>query len=314
MGEPTPEQAKAVLAQLSPHFPAGSVPVSYDLCMVLTYLQDPTLAARAVPLLSSAATQEEQIEYARSLRMLKAGWTPELRQKQFEWLLRATNYRGGASFGAFIQMIRTDAEASLTDAEKAQLKPVLEQKPQKQSPLEALAASLQGRERVKEWTVDDLASKAEQSMKGRNLENGRRMFGAVGCFACHRFENQGGMVGPDLTSVASRFGVRDLLVSIIEPSKEVSDQFAPTVVKTLDGDQVIGRIVNLKGDTVMVNTDLFDPNQQTGVDRNKVKSIEVSKHSLMPEGLLNYLREEEVFDLLAYMVSRGDPNHAVYKK
>ncbi|QOV90608.1 c-type cytochrome [Humisphaera borealis] len=314
MGKPTEEQRLAAIAQLTPHFPAKTIPVSYDLCMALSYLQDPSLAAKAVPLLATAATQEEQIEYARSLRMLKAGWTPELRTKQFEWLLRAANYRGGASFVAFIQMIRTDAIASLSDAEKTQLKDILEKKPEVMSPLAALSAGLQGRTKVKEWKVEDLASKAEQSMKGRNFEQGRKMFGTVACFACHRFGNEGGMVGPDLTSLASRFGPRDILVSIIEPSKEVSDQFAPTVVKTLDGDQVIGRIVNLNGDRVMVNTDLFDPNQQTAVDRNNVKSMETSKVSLMPEGLVDYLKEEEIFDLLAYLIARGDPKHEVFQK
>lgn len=314
MGKPTDAQAQVAISQLSPHFPAKSIPVSYDLCMALSYLQDPSLAAKAVPLLSTAATQEEQIEYARSLRMLKAGWTPDLRKKQIEWLLRAANYRGGASFVAFIQMIRTDTVASMTEKEQADLKELLDKKPEVTSPLAALSAGLQGREKVKEWKVDDLASKAEQSMKGRNFEQGRKMFGTVACFACHRFGNEGGMVGPDLTAVASRFGPRDMLVSIIEPSKEVSDQFAPTVVKTLDGDQVIGRIVNLNGDRVMVNTDLMDPHQQTAVDRNNVKSMELSKVSLMPEGLLDYLKEDEIFDLLAYMIARGDPNHEVFKK
>lgn len=314
MGRPTEDQAKAAVAQLSPHFPAATIPVNYDLCMALVYLQDPTVAAKAVPLLASAATQEEQMEYARSLRMLRAGWTPDLRRQQFEWFLRAANYRGGASFTAFIGMIRADAEASLTDAERQQLKPILDRKPEKTSPLAALSAGLQGRARVKEWKVDDLAAAAEQGMKARDFDRGRRMFGTVGCFACHRFGTEGGMVGPDLTSVASRFGVRDLLVSILEPSKEVSDQFAPTLIKTLDGDQVVGRIVNIKGDNVHVNTDLFDPNQQTVVDRNKVRSMGPSKVSLMPEGLLDYLKEDEVFDLLAYMISRGDPKHEVYRK
>jgi putative heme-binding domain-containing protein len=313
MGMPAPAQVAAVTSQLSPHFPSKSVPVSYDLCMVLSYLQDPSLAAKAVPLLASAPSQEEQMEYARSLRMLKAGWTPELRTKQFEWFLRAANYRGGASFTAFINMIRTDAEASLTDAEKTTLKPILEKKPEKTSPLAAISMSLQGRER-KAWTVDQLAPVAEKKMAGRDFDRGRQMFGAVGCFACHRFGTEGGMVGPDLTAVGARYGVRDLLYSIIEPSKDVSDQFAPSVVKTLDGDQVIGRIVNLNGDRVMVNTDLFDPNQQTSVDRNQVKSIETSKQSLMPEGLLDYLKEDEVLDLLAYLVARGDATNAVFKK
>jgi hypothetical protein len=65
---------------------------------------------------------------------------------------------------------------------------------------------------------------------------------------------------------------------------------------------------------VMVNTDLFDPNQQTAVDRNQVKSIETSKQSLMPEGLIDYLKEDEVLDLLAYLVARGDAGNAVFKK
>jgi putative heme-binding domain-containing protein len=312
MGQPTEAQKVEILSRLDPQFPAKTLPLNYDLCMLLVYLQDPQIAGKAVPMLSSAATQEEQIEYGRSLRMLKAGWTPELRKQQFEWLGRAVNYRGGASFGAFIEMIRNDSIATLTPAEKEQLKPFLENPPKKTSPLEALSAALQGRERHT-WTVDQLAPKAEQAMKGRNFERGRKMFGMVGCFACHRFANEGGMVGPDLSAVGSRFGVRDILVSIIEPSKEINEQFTATVVKTTDGDQVVGRIVNLNGDRVMVNTDLFDPNQQTAVDRNKVKSIETSKISLMPEGLLDYLKEDEVEDLLAYLISGGNPQHEAFK-
>ncbi len=46
-------------------------------------------------LLAQAPTQEEQIEYARSLRMLKTGWTPELRQTYFSWFLKAASYKGG---------------------------------------------------------------------------------------------------------------------------------------------------------------------------------------------------------------------------
>lgn len=312
MGKPTEAQTTEIVSRLDSQFPAKTLPLNYDLCMLLVYLQDPQIAAKAAPMLSSAATQEEQIEYGRSLRMLRAGWTPELRKQQFEWLNRAVNYRGGASFSAFIDMIRKDTIDSLSLAEKAQLKTYIENPPKKTSPLEALSAALQGRERHS-WTVAELAPKAEAGMKGRNFERGRKMFGMVGCFACHRFANEGGMVGPDLSAIGSRFGVRDILVSIIEPSKEINEQFTATVVKTTDGDQIVGRIVNLNGDRISVNTDLFDPNQQTSVDRNKVKSIEQSKISLMPEGLLDYLKEEEALDLLAYLISGGNPQHEAFK-
>ena len=96
-------------------------------------------------LIAKAATQEEQIEYARSLRMLKAGWTTELRTAYFEWFLKAANYHGGASFDKFIEFIRTDAVATLTDAEKVALAELLARKPEKKSALENLSAIFAGR-------------------------------------------------------------------------------------------------------------------------------------------------------------------------
>ena len=73
-----------------------------------------------------------------------------------------------------------------------------------------------------------------------------------------------------------------------------------------------GRIINLHDNTYHVNTDMFDPNELANVDARKVKSIVPSKVSPMPEGLLNMLKPEEVLDLLAYLLSGGDPKHAVF--
>jgi hypothetical protein len=49
------------------------------------------------------------------------------------------------------------------------------------------------------------------------------------------------------------------------------------------------------------------------VDARKVLSIEPSKVSLMPEGLLNMLKQDEVLDLLAYLLSAGNPNHRLFR-
>ncbi len=75
-----------------------------------------------------APSQEEQIDYARALRMLKAGWTPELRRGYFSWFPRAEHFKGGASFGGFVEQIKRDALEHLTDAEKGEVKPILETK------------------------------------------------------------------------------------------------------------------------------------------------------------------------------------------
>ncbi|MBI5773778.1 MAG: c-type cytochrome [Verrucomicrobia bacterium] len=313
-GPPDAATAKSIATRLEwDHYPAATRELNADLTALLVYLQSPRVAPKAIKLLTTVPTQEEQMEYARSLRMLTNGWTAALRDQYFKWFQRAQGYRGGASFEKFMEFIQNDAVASLPADAKRKLQPMLDAKPQKTSPLEAMAAALAGRSFVKEWKVDDLAPQAERRMTKRSFENGRKMFGATGCFACHRFANEGGMTGPDLTAVGARFGVRDLLVSIIEPSKEISDQFAPTVITKNDGDSFTGVIVNLNGDGVTLNTDLFDPNQRVTVNRKEVKSIELSKVSLMPEGLLNVLKQDEILDLLAYLISAGDPKHAVFR-
>src|SRR5207253_4695839 len=134
------------------------------------------------------------------------------------------------------------------------------------------------------------------------------------CFACHRFNNEGGGTGPDLTQAVGRFGARDLLESIIEPSKVISDQYAAIVVTLTDGRTISGRIVNLAGDGIMVNTDMLDPNKITTVNRNQIDTIGPSKISMMPEGLIDTLQRDEILDLVAYIYSRGERNSKMFRK
>ena len=140
------------------------------------------------------------------------------------------------------------------------------------------------------------------------------MFASAKCFGCHRFDNEGGAYGPDLSGSAGRFSPRDLLESIVEPSKEISDQYAAVEIRTADDRIVVGRIVNLNADQVMVNTNMLDPGSTVSVNRNNVESMKPSKVSMMPAGLLDTFKEDEILDLMAYLLSRGDKNHAMLKK
>ncbi len=176
-GRPDDAAIGRIIAQLDPHFPAPTRELNWVLCETLVYLQSPTVAGKGLALISAAATQEEQIEYARSLRMLKAGWTLQTRTAYFQWLLKAANYRGGASFEKFIEFIRNDAVATLTAEEKAAMKDLLAAKPVKKPPLQGVGEMFAGRT-PREWTLDELAAAAETGLKGRNFENGRKMFGA----------------------------------------------------------------------------------------------------------------------------------------
>jgi putative heme-binding domain-containing protein len=316
LGRPSDTAASALAARLEPMFPGKSRELNSMLAELLIYLQSPTIAPKAVALLTSAPSQEEQIDLAKSLRMLKVGWTPELRRQYFQWFQRATGYRGGASFALFVQHIREEAVANLPPDQVAVLKDVIEAKPAAAmtNPQAAFASVLKGRDVVKNWTVEDFAPKLTKPLTGRNFDRGRQMVGAVGCFACHRFGNEGGAVGPDLTGVAGRFSPRDLLESIIVPSMEVSDQYQQVVLVLKKGTPVTGRIVNLSGDNYSVMEDMYEPGELTKVDARQVKEVRPSKLSPMPEGLLNMLHDDEVLDLLAYLLSGGDRENPMFAK
>ncbi len=312
-GRPGDAAVQRTLAKLDPLFPSGSRELDWLLCETLVYLQSPTVAAKAIALIEQSPTQEEQIEYARSLRMLKAGWTKDTRNAYFQWFVKAANYRGGASFDKFIEFIRTDALATLTDSEKAAMAELLAQKPERKSPLANLGAIFAGRTPTN-WTLEELSAAAAAGMKGRSFANGRKIFGAAACYACHRFGNEGGMTGPDLTGAGGRYTPHDLLDQIINPSKEINEQFVPSVLTKENGDTVTGSVVNLNGDTVTINTDPADPNERVSVDRKQVKSIEPSKVSPMPPMLLTLLNKEEILDLVAYILSAGDQSNPAFSK
>ena len=243
-------------------------------------------------------------------KLPSTGWTRPLREEYFRWFLKAANFKGGASLAGFLRDMKNDAVATLSGEEKNALKPILEAQPERKTPLELLS----GRQVVKEWSVNDLVPVVERGLKtGRSFDRGRRLFGEAGCASCHRFDNEGASVGPDLTSLAGRFSARDLLESIVEPSKEISDQYGAVVIRKKNGEVVTGRVGNLNGDVLMVIENMFAPNDFTDVKRQDIEAIEPSKVSMMPEGLLNSLKEDEIVDLVAFLLSRGDRQSTMFR-
>jgi len=228
-GNPDDATVAAIIAKLDPAYPADNFELNWLLTETLAYLQAPSAAAKGMALIAAAESQEPQMEYARSLRFLKAGWTPELRTQQLEWFLKAANYKGGSSFDKFIEFIRNDSLSTFTDTEKTQFAELIAKKPERKSAIENVGAMFVGRTPTM-WTLDELSAAAKDGMKGRSFDNGRKMFSAAACYTCHRFGNAGGMTGPDLTGAGGRYSPHDLLDQIINPSKEINEQFAPIVV------------------------------------------------------------------------------------
>ncbi|MEM0895975.1 MAG: heme-binding protein [Verrucomicrobiota bacterium] len=309
MGEPSESDRQRIVAQLSPRLPAKNLHLNVMLSELLVFLDVKEATAKMLTLLESEPTQEGQISYAKNIRLAQSGWTPELRKQYFEWFVKAASYRGGPSFDLFIKYIKDDAIANLPESAKEALQPIIDKKPDPEaSPYEFSVRSF-----VKDWKVADFDDVIHVGLEGnRDFENGRNMYGAGTCFVCHRFDGSGGAVGPDLTSVGGKFSPRDLLETIIEPSKEISDQYGSMVFTKTDGSQVIGRIMNLSGDTVNVNTNMMDPTSTVRIDRKKVTSMEHSTISMMPPGLVNMMNKDDVLDLLAYLISGANSEDPMF--
>lgn len=302
---------KSVGDRLIAVYPSKDRDVNAELCKLISYLEVPGGLSKSMALLAKAPSQEDQIEFAFSLRTIKSGWTMKEREDYFNFFHKAANYRGGNSFHGFLRNIRKEAiDWTLTAQERDDLKDLLAVAPSPKAP----KFTFKPRPFVKKYTADELAPVVERGMANRDFDKGRNLFGETKCFVCHRFNNEGGGMGPDLTQVVGRFGARDLLESIVEPSKVISDQYAAIVISTTDGRQVVGRVVNLHGDNMNINTDMLDSNKLVPVNRNLVESIAASKISMMPEGLIDTLNQEEILDLVAYLYSRGDRTHKMFRR
>ncbi|MGC6426036.1 MAG: c-type cytochrome [Akkermansiaceae bacterium] len=311
LGEPSDAQKQAVISQFDSAFPTSKRSENIELSRLLAYVGAPKLLERGIPLMEDGATQEEQIAIALILRNVDKGWNRDLQKRYFQWFTKAAGYKGGAAIGNYIQNIKKDAVARLSEEDKKALAAVLNAKPNKKEP----AFATKPRSFVKNWTMDDLKPLLASGLEGgRNFKNGREAFAAANCYTCHRFGNEGGAIGPDLTSAAGKFSPHDFLEQIIDPGKEISDQYGSMVFTKKNGEVVIGRIANLNGDRYMIITNLYAPGEMTTLKTSELKSVEPSKISMMPPGLLNTLTDKDILDLIAYSLSGGDPEHGMFSK
>ncbi|MFO0822447.1 MAG: c-type cytochrome [Gemmataceae bacterium] len=337
MGEPSKEDAAATLAKLDPLFPNASDLVNRELVQILIYLKSPTIVEKVCAELAKPskpptpeamaellsrnggyggsvanvlknAPDQQKMALAFSLRNASVGWNFDRWKTYFAFLNEARTKSGGASYQGFINNIERDAFANASDADRLAIEAAGLKKPFK--PKELPKPIGPGRE----WTTTDIVGLEDKLKKGRNFKNGERAFAAARCVVCHRVGGDGGATGPDLSQVAGRFGIKEMAEAIVEPSKVVSDQYKASVVRTIEGKTYVGKIVNDVGGKYTIVTDPEDSTKIVEVKKDEVESVKPSNVSLMPEKLLNSLNENEVLDMIAYMFSRGDPGHAMFKK
>jgi putative heme-binding domain-containing protein len=130
-----------------------------------------------------------------------------------------------------------------------------------------------------------------QADRGR----GRALFDRV-CASCHRLHGQGGEIGPDLTG-SGRENLDYLLENIVDPAASVSADFRMVVVAMSDGRVLNGLVKAQTPRTITLQTQT----EAIALDRSEIEGIQPSPSSLMPEGLLDSLKPDEIRDLIAYL-------------
>jgi putative heme-binding domain-containing protein len=254
------------------------------------------VAQRALGQLEQAPTQEARIAILYALRALDTGWNDVRRS----WLADAfqrelAGATGGASVRGYLERMRAEA------GERAGLPALASAGPAPQPGPAAGASALALAPHA--WTLAELESRLGEVARGRDHARGRAAYLAASCHPCHRLAGEGANLGPDLTGAAGRFSARDLLLAILEPSREVPDVWRDLELWGEHGLLAAGRLESEReGELTVRDT------SGVIVALDAAAVVERTPHRLsrMPEGLLDLLTGDEVLDLLAYVLAGGD--------
>ncbi|MFK7770395.1 MAG: PVC-type heme-binding CxxCH protein [Mariniblastus sp.] len=163
------------------------------------------------------------------------------------------------------------------------------------------------------WTYDDLIADVKMPMK-RSHEVGQASFKAANCVACHKFNGEGQDFGPDLAALtADKIKTDHILRSIIEPSKDIDEKYQSTKFFMASGKIITGLVTGENDKEVRIVIDPLAKNQETIILKDDIDDRSKSKLSQMPAGMVDKLSREEIIDLVAYIISKGDPNHKVFE-
>jgi putative membrane-bound dehydrogenase-like protein len=181
---------------------------------------------------------------------------------------------------------------------------VLSEIERKHPGIEALAARVRGEGFVKDRPpATDIGAWLARLEGPADPAAGRRVFfhpKVAGCFRCHRVEGRGQEVGPDLSTIG-RTDRRHILESILQPSNLVAPHYQAWRIETANGKVYTGMLVK----TVLDEYTYLDA--QGNLFKLNTRDITESQPlptSIMPDGLVNQLTDQEVRDLLAYLGSR----------
>ena len=345
-GLPGAAQKKKLIALFDAQYPANTNDFNKALSKLLVFLEAPSVLPKTLALMDKKEQNNPNDELAMSsedlilrnpqygldiakmlekmpepqqtylaitLSKAEKGWNPEMREKYFAWYRKAFSYRGGNSYIGFIDKARNFALKNLSKGKRKYYDEL--------SGGDLLTDSGNDLERSdypkgpgKNYQIKDIDTLFASALKDRNFKTGKSMYIATTCIRCHAIKGEGGNVGPDLTQIGTRFSTKDIMEAILLPSKTISDQYATTEFQLKNGKSMVGKITNQDEENYYIAQNPYVADILVKVPKKNVLSKNYSTVSSMLPGMVNSLNAEELRDLVAYLTSGGDENHAVFKK
>jgi putative heme-binding domain-containing protein len=308
-GVPEAELAAICAQRLDAIYPSADWRVNHLLCELLAYLKVPGAVEKTFQLLESAKRPEDIVHYLFFLRLMPGEWTSGQRRLYFTKLGHAETLEGARDYLSSLARIRSEALERLTLSQREEVAQWFPDPGGQTANAEAGPPP----QFVRDWKLEELLPALNQVGRGRSFESGKQAFAAAQCARCHRVGQTGTFIGPDLTAVSGRFNRRDLLDSMINPSRVVDDKYRYTRFSLVSGAQMIGLPEGEDAATISVRASPLI-RQAMVINKAEIKERALTALSPMPPGLLSVLTQEQILDLLAYLESGGDPKRVNFSK
>jgi putative heme-binding domain-containing protein len=170
---------------------------------------------------------------------------------------------------------------------------------------EALPADLPVSTAASRWSYDELVHQLTGvHAPSGSVEVGAEVFREAGCVQCHRRGENGGQIGPDLSSTAKRLMKKEIVLAMLHPSHRIASNYRTEAVFTEQGQIHTGKLLPGKESNVTL---LRNDGVQVAIPEEDVTTIRTVKVSDMPDGLLEDLSVQQLADLLAYLHSDPTP-------
>ncbi len=185
-----------------------------------------------------------------------------------------------------------------------------------------------------EWKLSDLEGDLKRVEQQRNFFQGQQLFTTLACAQCHKMTGADAIpaavhnhasaghahapsltVGPDLTDAVKKHkgSAQAMLQEILEPSRNIDPKYRKFMFEMDSGKYVSGNIVTEDDHSVTVQTGPTADQQQI-VAKDSIEGSRPSPVSIMPSGILNTLDNEQILDLLAYLLATGKADHPAFQQ